>query len=245
MHVLLALALALAPPVDPGDVPAEPLVGEPQVDGATLFRIGRYREAAAAFAREYETNPDPALLFGRAAALKRSGDCLSALEAFEAFIAAGPPAPDVVEAERQIDDCEAIVEATAKATAARSEAAEPSPAPTSTEPVPRDRSPSPDAWWRDPIGGTLVGIGGAILAGGAGLYGASFGVAAREQPDAQSEHESRRRQVQSLAGTGIPLMAVGAAVLLGGIARWAVLARRQRGQAGVGVLGPPALVWRF
>jgi hypothetical protein len=249
--VHLALALALPVPDDPSHPPADPPIEAPAepapdvdpLDGATLFRVGRYREAAAAFAREYETNPDPALLFGRAAALKRSGDCLSALSAFEAFIAAGPPAPDVEEAERQIDDCQAIVEATAKAAMQRSNAAEPAPTATAAEPAPSDRAP--DTWYRDPIGGTLVGTGAAILVGGAGLYGASFGVAARERPDMQSEHESRRRQVRSLAATGIPLMAAGAAILVGGIVRWAVLARRQRAQSGAGMLGSPALVWRF
>ena len=258
MHVILTLALALSAVPGSGDAPAEPPAdapAEPQsepasepsppADGATLFRLGRYREAAEAFAREYEQRPDPALLYGRAAALKRSGDCLSALDAFEAFIAAGPPAPDVEEAERQIADCEAIVEATAKAAAQRSAEPTPAPAPAAAEAPPRDLPSRSDAWYRDPIGGTLVGTGAAILVGGAGLYGASFGVAAREQPDTQSEHESRRRQVRSLAGTGIPLMAVGAAILVGGVVRWAVLARRQRGRTGAAWRGSPVLVWRF
>jgi hypothetical protein len=242
MHLVLALALALQPvavpdePAQngaPADVVPEPEPPpepdpEPAMDGATLFRVGRYREAAAAFAREYETNPDPALLFGRAAAFKRSGDCLSALDAFEAFIAVGPPAPDVEEAERQIEECEAIVEATARAANERTQKAPPAASLDPETSPPRDRAPAPARWSRDPIGGTLVGTGAAVLLAGAGLYGAAFGVAGRAQPDAQSEHESRRRQVRSLAGTGIPMMAVGAALLVGGIARWTVLARREK-----------------
>src|SRR5690606_5873552 len=104
----------------------------------------------------------------------------------------------------------------------------PAPSPTTLEPPPPTDTPRRSSWSRDPIGGTLVGTGAAILVGGAGLYGASFGVAAREQPRTQSAHESRRRQVRNLAGTGIPLMAVGAALFVGGVVRWAVLARRGR-----------------
>src|SRR5687767_4885168 len=114
MRTLLALLLALGPAgSDAEPEPESPAVG--RTDAATLFQLGLYREAAEAFAREYEANPDPALLFGRAVALKRSGDCLSAIEAFDVFIGAGPPAADVAEAEGQIDQCRAIVDATTKA----------------------------------------------------------------------------------------------------------------------------------
>lgn len=254
MHLVLALALALQPVAVPEEppqddapvdvVPAPEPAPEPAMDGATLFRVGRYREAAAAFAHEYETNPDPALLFGRAAAFKRSGDCLSALDAFEAFIAVGPPAPDVEEAERQIEECQAIVEATARAANERAQKTPPAASLQPETSASHDAPPSPTRWARDPIGGTLVGTGAAVLLAGAGLYGAAFGVAGRAQPDAQSEHESRRRQVRSLAGTGIPMMAVGAALLIGGIARWAVLARREK-RAGTASVAATGLIVRF
>ena len=77
MRTILALVLALEP-ATPSEPEPDPKAEPARTDAATLFQLGLYDEAAEAFAREYETNPDPALLFGRAVSLKRSGDCLSA-----------------------------------------------------------------------------------------------------------------------------------------------------------------------
>ncbi len=241
MRTILALVLALEPAV-PSEPEPEPPAEPARTDAATLFQLGLYDEAADAFAREYETNPDPALLFGRAVSLKRSGDCLSAIEAFEVFIAAGPPASDVAEAENQVAQCRAIVKATAAA------AAEPEPAPPpDVEPPPpsaaddRTRRPAERPWFRDPAGGVLVGVGVPVLATGVGLYVGSFALAGSPQPDAQSEHESRRDRVRGLATAGVPLMAVGAALVIAGAIRWGLLARQQRRAA----LSHAGLSFRF
>ncbi len=227
MRTLLALVLALEPAV-PSEPEPEPEPQPARTDAATLFQLGLYDEAAEAFAREYETDPDPALLFGRAVSLKRSGDCLSAIEAFEVFIAAAPPASDIAEAEGQIEQCRAIVKATTAA------AAEPDPpAPETVDPPPpaiaeaRTR-PREHPWYRDPAGGVLVGVGVPVLATGVGLYARSFALAGSAQPDAQSEHESRRDRVRGLATAGVSLVAVGAALVIAGAIRWGLLGRQQR-----------------
>jgi hypothetical protein len=245
MRTLLALLLALEPTAsDAEPEPESPAIG--RTDAATLFQLGLYREAAEAFAREHETNPDPALLFGRAVALKRSGDCLSAIEAFEVFIAAGPPAADVHEAEGQIDQCRAIVEATAKA-ASPPPRVEPPPASSTTaaSSVTEDDRAQPRArpWHRDPAGGVLVGVGVPLLATGIGLYAGSFALAGRSQPAMQTEHESRRDRVRALAASGLPIMAVGAALVIAGAIRWGVVARQQR--RGAVSVAPSGLRFRF
>jgi tetratricopeptide (TPR) repeat protein len=261
MRFALAFALALEPvsppstdaggvvddsPVEQQPAPAPKL--EPAADAATLFRLGRYREAADAFAREHAINPDPALLFGRAAALKRSGDCLSALDAFEDFIAADPPQPDVEEAQRQIEDCRAIVEATAAAATQTSDASTyDSGTPPSDRARPQTRRHAASGvWYRDALGGALVGIGTPVLLTGVGLYAGSFALAGRPQPSAQSQHESRRETVRALAVSGIPLMAVGAAAVIAGAVRWALLARRKdRNHGGSSAAATPGIVWHF
>ena len=228
MRTLLALLLAFEPAGSEAEAePESPAVG--RTDAATLFQLGLYREAAEAFAREYESNPDPALLFGRAVALKRSGDCLSAIEAFEVFIAAGPPAADVEEAEGQIDQCRAIVDATAKAATPPPRDAPP-PATTPVSTVTQDDREQPRArpWYRDPAGGVLMGVGIPLLATGVGLYAGSFALASRSPPAMQSDHESRRDRVRALAASGLPIMAVGAALVIAGAIRWGVVAREQR-----------------
>jgi tetratricopeptide (TPR) repeat protein len=261
MRLVLALALALEPASPPpadadvvDDSPVEdqqsapsPKV-EPPADAATLFRLGRYREAADAFAREHASNPDPALLFGRAAALKRSGDCLSALDAFEDFIEADPPQPDVEEAQRQIEDCRTIVEATAAAATQRPVSSTydgGSPPDERTRPQTRRHAAS-KPWYRDPLGGALVGIGTPVLLTGVGLYAGGFALAGRPQPGAQSQHESRRETVRALAVSGISLMAVGAAAVSAGAVRWALLARRKnRARLGSPAAATPGIAWHF
>jgi tetratricopeptide (TPR) repeat protein len=243
MRTLLALLLALEPTgSDAEPEPESAAVG--RTDAATLFQLGLYREAAEAFAREYETNPDPALLFGRAVALKRSGDCLSAIEAFEVFIAAGPPAADVEEAEGQIDQCRAIVDATAKA-ASPPPRVQPPPPETPTSAVMQDDRAPPRArpWHRDPAGGVLVGVGVPLLATGIGLYAGSFALAERSPPTMQTDHESRRDRVRALAASGLPIMAVGAALVIAGAIRWGVVARQQR--RGAVSVAPSGLRFRF
>ena len=206
-------------------------------DAATLFGEGRYVEAAEAFAVEYKETGDPALLFGRAQALRRAGNCGAAIDVFEEFIATEPPAPDVEAARDVIDECKDVLGV---------QEVEPAPAPASAPPS--DESPPPPRrrWYADPLGGALAGIGLAVTATGAGLYGASFSLARDDEGESESEHRERRTRVRRFAAAGITLLATGGALLIGGIVRYAVVARAEGspGQARVSA-GPGGLSIRF
>src|SRR5262245_52954196 len=97
MHWLFAAVLALAP---------EPASDDP----AKLIREGDYAGAAAAFERRYEETGDAALLFGQAEALRRAGDCRSAISVFERFVATDPPRADVDAATHAIEACRKILD---------------------------------------------------------------------------------------------------------------------------------------
>ena len=199
---------------------ARPTPAADEPNASQLFQQGRYPEAAAAFEREYAANPDPALLFGRAVALQRSGDCFAAIEAFERFIAAGPPEPDVEEGNRQIEQCRRIIEANA----ARSEPTKAEPAIAPPPPAPDDEG-EPERWHRDRLGATLVGVGAPLVVTGAALYGAAFGVAGRDQPGQQSDHEARRGATTAMAVAGLSVLGVGSAMVIAGAVRWGLVAR--------------------
>ncbi len=64
-------------------------------DPIELIRQGRHLDAAVAFEREYERTGDGALLFAKATALRRGGDCRGAIETLERFIETKPPEPDI------------------------------------------------------------------------------------------------------------------------------------------------------
>ncbi|MBL4687984.1 MAG: hypothetical protein JKY37_25560 [Nannocystaceae bacterium] len=254
MHVPLCLLIVLAPlpvaavdlhwagpdaPVStpesaPSTEPEETLPADPAARAGVLFELGRFAEAASAFADAYVATEDPVFLFGRAQALRRAGNCAAAIGVLQAFIDTSPPKPDVVEAQRVIDACRAVL-------------GEPDPEPQSEpEPVaslvdtsvPPDRERPP--WLRDVPGGVLLGVGAFVTVAGVGTYAGAFAMA-RDRSEPESDFEDRSQRVRSTAAAGIVLMTVGGALIVGGIIRYAIVARR----GGTGTVAHAPLRWRF
>lgn len=238
MSRVLALALALrsafvAEPAPQPEVPVQTPDGlqpspaperDPAVVAAELFADGRYAEAAAAFDAAYQATHDPAFLFGHAQALRFGGNCGGAIELFEAFIATGPPEPDIEEAERVIAACRDILDQ-----GPTPDPIAPAIVPRPVEVPPPDRPP-PATWPRDITGGVLVGTGLVLAATGAGLLGGSHALA-RDRIETEAQYERRQRSVRGLSAGGIAAMAVGGALLVGGVVRWVLVARRDGKQA--------------
>ena len=220
----ISLAIGLGPgehgpeEPEPVDDAAEPEPGGPSA--AQLFQDRRYREAAEAFAREYERDPKPALLFGRGQALLRSGDCFGAIESFEEFLATEPPDADANAAREQVTYCREIIEANSKRNDEATDPVDPPP-PVIDEPIRRA-----EPWHRDPMGSIFVGIGSPVLITGAILYGGSFGIANGTPPEQHTEHDRREGRVRGMAATGLTLLGVGTALVIAGAVRWAMVARR-------------------
>lgn len=196
--------------------------------GEQAYQDGRYREAADAFARAYELEPDPAYLYAQAQALRLAGDCRTATTLYSKFLETDPPE----QAERTARDNMA---ACAEQLAAQPDEPEPAPEPApkpqpeTAPPVDREPEPAPRAWYRDPWGGVLVGVGLAGLAVGGGLYGqAVTEERAADQAEAEPEYGERIERASTLSRAGIGVLAVGSAVLVAGVIRWAVLAAKQR-----------------
>lgn len=246
MSLALVLVLAAQPepapatevPAPAAEVPAPAAEVDHAARAGQLFRDGEYAEAAAAFELAYERTRDPALLFGRAQALRRAGNCTAAIEVFEAFIATHPPEPDVQAASDVIEACRAILGEDGLP-------AEPAPEPIAEPAAPPTDDVSPPAR-RDVLGGVLVGIGAGMVVGGAVPYGLSFGRARGPvEPETEQAYEQRQRSVRTLAATGVSVMIGGGALLVGGVVRYVIVARRSgRRMARASVLGR-SLDWRF
>jgi tetratricopeptide (TPR) repeat protein len=223
MHVWLALALVLAPapmpePVAPAvEAPAEP-ERDPAERAAELFGAGEFLEAAAAFEEAFAKTGDPAFVFGRAQALRRAGNCAAAIDELERFIDLAPPQNDIDEAKTVIASCRRVLGIEAKSDAPEAVARpEPTPPP----------APRPRPWHRDPAGAALLGSGLVLSAIGGGLLGGSF-ARARDRDETESAWESRGRSVRVLSTAGIVMLGVGGALVIAGVIRWAVVARRNR-----------------
>ena len=197
-------------------------------DPVELIRQGRHLDAAAAFERQYEKTGDAALLFAKATALRRAGDCRGTIETLERFIATEPPEPDVAAAREVIDVCTEILDDGEPAPVRP-----PVPPPVIVQPEPEVEPPSEPVdetpakpWTRDVAGGVLLGTGITVVVGGAVALGLG---AARTQSREESEagFERREQSVRTLSAVGGTLVAAGAALIIGSIVRYTVVSRRR------------------
>ncbi|MCX4243346.1 tetratricopeptide repeat protein [Paraliomyxa miuraensis] len=241
--VLAALASSSASSTLAGLRHAEPeaiAAEDPATLAGRLFREGEYAKAAAEFERAYARTGDPAFLFGRAQSLRRAGNCKAAIEVFEAFIAAGPPEPDVRAARDVIDACRSILGEDEPTTAVEPtrDALEPTRSPSDDPTAPSPR--------RDVLGGVLVGLGAGLVVGGSVPSVLSF-TRARTSVEAESEqaYEQRRRSVRTLWATGASVMVAGGALVVAGVVRYAIVARRSGDHAARASLVGDPLTWRF
>ncbi|MFO0631648.1 MAG: hypothetical protein U0168_02220 [Nannocystaceae bacterium] len=212
---LFAMLLAVAPATASDTV----------VAAERAWSEGRFAEAAEGFARAYAETGDIAYLFARGQAQKAAGDCVAAITTLEAFIATEPLPQAVTAAEATIDACRAELPEPAP---------EPEPAPAPVPPprvepaAPSDRAPA-RRWQRDPAAASLVAVGSAIAITGAVLAI----VARREQSLADragvvDDFGTHNDRAVALSRASIPVLVSGGALLVGGIVRYAVLARRDR-----------------
>ncbi len=215
------VALVLATALVSSSVIAAP---PPEQDPVELIRQGRHLEAAEVFEALYQRTADAALLFAKATALRRGGDCRGTIKELDRFIATEPPEPDVAAAREVIDVCTEIL------TDGEPEPPQPPPpilAEPSVEPEPVDEpmGPAPKPWTRDVVGGVSLGSGVVVAIGGAVALGIA---AARTQDREESEagFERREQSVRMLSAVGGSMVAAGAALIIGSIVRYAVVARR-------------------
>jgi tetratricopeptide (TPR) repeat protein len=207
-------ALAIASPVD---------------EAEAAFAEERFAEAAELFDAAYQADPQPRYLFAQAQSERFAGNCARAIELFDAFLATSPTARAEQDARVAQRECEAKTE--------------PPPPPPPPDPAPADLDeeeladddPPPPArtrpWHRDPLGGVLVGGGLAVTTVGLALLGGAIRID-RGAPSAYEEalYESEQQRAVTLHRAGFGLIGAGAALVLGGVIRWVVVARRRKGR---------------
>jgi len=211
VHLVVAWCLASAPARDP-----QAKAGE------AAFAEQRWDEASAAFDAAYRNTGDAAFLYARAQAERRAGRCKLAIVLYEQFVATAPGPEGRSAAEQYIAECRALLPA---------EPTEPDPiaapepiddAPPMTTPAPRVRP-----WQRDPLAATLVALGGGALVAGAVLVPLAYRTA-RTADDARDDRAYAERFDQARAREigGAIALSIGVALVIGGVTRWVVQARR-------------------
>lgn len=205
---------------------AAPKAGEARVQfdrGVAAYTKGDYAAAAEALGASFVLEPDPETLFAWAQTERKLGHCDRAIDLYGKLLEMDLPAENKQAVQAQIDECKVIIAeqqptttsvAPADPPPVAADAQAPSP-PPEPEPV---LAPEGRAWWKDPIGGALVGAGVA----GIGL-GVVFLVQARSayrDKDAAMtypEYEVLADRADSRGRLGVIATVAGSALVAAGI----------------------------
>jgi hypothetical protein len=161
---MLAIAIAQSPP---GAHAADPAEARRLFDeGKSLYREGRYLDAADRLTRAFDLDPDPTLLYDAARALERGGDDAGALAKYRPYVDADVEGHDRAPAEQRIGALARTHEQHARAERRPTQLR---PAPI----VPKDERPQPspriEKSGSSPVPWIVAGLGLAGVGAGAAL----------------------------------------------------------------------------
>jgi tetratricopeptide (TPR) repeat protein len=213
--------------------------------GLAAYQRGDYDTAIGHFRRAYELHESPQYLYAWAQAARSAGDCASAIDLYRRFIESGATGDSRVAAEQNEARCREQLETTP---APQVPTAEPPPSTeteTETAPTPepdptrRDEAPASSRARPDALGlGLLVGGSVAVAAGGTVL--AISGVRRVRQSDTSQydRFDALDREIDRLDIAGSVTLGIGAALVLGGAIRLALVQRQRRALARTTLVSP-------
>ncbi len=207
---ILQVALLVAAP-DPDPVRAA------ANEAAVLVREARYDEAMQRLDRaEAEAGSKPVFVYMRGVVEEERGNCVSAIEYYDQFLALEVPEVDAAEARRRRTKCERMLPPP------------PIPEPATVEPPePPPPEPPPRPWYADPAGVSLTVVGGAGLVAGATLYVlARSNERAAESAAVLETYDESGTRAERLSRAGIVTLSVAGAVIVGAVVRYAIVRRR-------------------
>lgn len=228
---VVVVALAVASTADAQPAPADPVAeAKAHADVATrMFDAQQYGKAAEEYQQAYLLDPQPLYLYASAQALRLGGNCTRALRSYNAYLRTNPSELDAQKTQKNIERCEQDIKdhpPVADPTLVPPATVTPPPTtiPSTTPPPPAER-PAP-SWTSDWAGHALVGGGLIVAVTGVVLYrggratiddnisAPTYGdfVAGRGDLDAAKRNQT----------IGVSAMAVGGALIVGGIVRYVV-----------------------
>ncbi|MCA9651376.1 MAG: hypothetical protein H6712_10385 [Myxococcales bacterium] len=241
MIALFPLLLALA---GPGQLLSNPEAQAKLREAQEAFQNEDFDAAAAAVEAAYIIEPKPMLLYPWAQAERSRGNCEAAVELYQRFLDSDPPDEMAGVAIENRDLCQAELDAEQEVIedddgsvvdeVLAEEDPEPSPAP-----VTNDNQPKAKAWYKDPVGGVLVGVGVAGVGAGVGLLAvASSRAKGASEMDTHSEYMDARDGATTLRNGGAIALSIGSALVVGGVVRYLLVAKKGNKDATAWRLSP-------
>ena len=241
MIALFPLLLALA---GPGQLLSNPEAQAKLREAQEAFQNEDFDAAAAAVEAAYIIEPKPMLLYPWAQAERSRGNCEAAVELYQRFLDSDPPDEMAGVAIENRDLCQAELDAEQEVIedddgsvvdeVLAEEDPEPSPAP-----VTNDDQPKAKAWYKDPVGGVLVGVGVAGVGAGVGLLAvASSRAKGASEMDTHSEYMDARDGATTLRNGGAIALSIGSALVVGGVVRYLLVAKKGNKDATAWRLSP-------
>jgi hypothetical protein len=221
VSLILSLALAAPPAGDAPEIPAEITDASARSHfsaGMTAWLAEDYATAQRELEAAYASQSVPLLLYSLGQLARLQGDCERAREHFLAYLATNPPPRAAEDTRANLARCDTGPVATVE--------------PPPPEPVTVDDPPTAVEPPRARVDGLGLGltIGGAVLAAtGAALLGTAF-ARQRSAEDQASVDDFERgvRGAKAQYWSGVALMSVGGAILIGGVVRLAIAGRKAR-----------------
>ncbi len=195
-------------------------------------------------ARAYALTGDPRHLYAQALAERRLGRCREALILYARVLASvedDPTYAALVDGTRQgIKLCEASLEESESAKEAVVKP-EPEPEPTQEPGTPAQAGSSNEAsdgrvadgprpWFRDPLGGVLLGVGLAVGGGAGGTLWALSNreLSAAERAMDETVYADTRAQARGLRTGAVASLTVGGSLVIGAVVRYVLVRRAGR-----------------
>jgi tetratricopeptide (TPR) repeat protein len=229
--LVASLVLALAAP---GQLLSNPEAKAKFQEAQAAFKANDFDAAAAAVEAAYIIEPNPMLLYPWAQAERSRGNCAAAVELYQRFLDTEPPEAAATPARENMERCKEQLAAEEPEPEPEpdvvdeviEEEPEPEPEPTPT-PVKKDDEPKAKAWYKDPVGGVLVGVGVVGVGVGAGLMGAGASAAGKAaDEDMHTDYLAARDRATGLRNGGAIALSIGGALVVGGVVRYVLVAKK-------------------
>jgi tetratricopeptide (TPR) repeat protein len=194
--------------------------------GLARFAARDYAGAVADLEAGYALDPRREFLFAEGQAKRLAGDCTGAVALFQRFLASDPPPVQANATQIALGRC-------AQQMAAHPEVVVVAP----PAPPPPPRAPPPP-WWHDAWGLRLSIAGAVGVAVGTGFLIAAYG-ARSDAGNATNyaDYDARFATAESRRNIGVTALAVGGALVAGGVVRFVLVRREARAQASLAI-GP-------